>query len=47
MEEKYMAQKSNYALISALYANETKGLYSDIYFPIINILSRKYFQTKT
>ena len=35
MEEKYMAQKSNYALISALYANETKGLYSDFYFPII------------
>lgn len=28
-------KKSNYALISALYSNKTKGLYSDIYFPII------------
>ena len=26
---------SNYALISALYADKTRGLYSDIYFPII------------
>lgn len=26
---------ANYALISALYASGTKGLYSDIYFPII------------
>lgn len=25
----------NYALISALYANKTSGLYSDVYFPII------------
>ena len=28
-------EKSNYALISALYANSNHGLYSDIYFPII------------
>lgn len=27
--------KTNYALISALYANSKHGLYSDIYFPII------------
>lgn len=46
MEEKYMAQKSNYALISALYANETKGLYSDIYFPIIKYSIAKIFSKK-
>lgn len=46
MEEKYMAQKSNYALISALYANETKGLYSDIYFPIIKYSIAKIFSNK-
>ncbi len=28
-------EKSNYALISALYSNNKHGLYSDIYFPII------------
>lgn len=28
-------EKSNYALISALYANSSHGLYTDIYFPII------------
>lgn len=28
-------EKSNYALISALYSNSNCGLYSDIYFPII------------
>lgn len=28
-------EKSNYALISALYSNNNCGLYSDIYFPII------------
>lgn len=27
--------RSNYALISALYADKSRGLYSDIYFPII------------
>ena len=29
------AERSNYALISALYADKKRGLYSDIYFPII------------
>ena len=28
-------EKTNYALISALYSNRDHGLYSDIYFPII------------
>ena len=28
-------EKSNYALISALYSDSNCGLYSDIYFPII------------
>ena len=28
-------EKTNYALISALYSNSNHGLYSDIYFPII------------
>ena len=28
-------EKTNYALISALYSNPNHGLYSDIYFPII------------
>ncbi len=28
-------EKSNYALISALYSNSNYVLYSDIYFPII------------
>lgn len=28
-------EKTNYALISALYSNSDHGLYSDIYFPII------------
>ena len=28
-------EKTNYALISALYSNTNHGLYSDIYFPII------------
>lgn len=41
-----MAQKSNYALISALYSNETKGLYSDIYFPIIKYSIVKIFSRK-
>lgn len=41
-----MAQKSNYALISALYANETKGLYSDIYFPIIKYSIAKIYTKK-
>lgn len=41
-----MAQKSNYALISALYSSETKGLYSDIYFPIIKYSIAKIFARK-
>lgn len=41
-----MAQKSNYALISALYSSETKGLYSDIYFPIIQYSIAKIFARK-
>lgn len=28
-------QKSNFALISALYSSKDAGLYKDIYFPII------------
>ena len=28
-------ERSNYALISALYSDKSRGLYSDIYFPII------------
>lgn len=39
-------QKSNYALVSALYANKTKGLYSDIYFPIIRYALVKIFVGK-
>lgn len=39
-------QKSNYALVSALYANKTKGLYSDIYFPIIRYALVKIFIAK-
>lgn len=41
-----MAQKSNYALISALYASTNKGLYSDIYFPIIKYSIAKIFFSK-
>lgn len=36
-------EKSNYALISALYSSGTKGLYSDIYFPIIKYAVVKLF----
>lgn len=39
-------QKSNYALVSALYANKTKGLYSDIYFLIIRYALVKIFVGK-
>lgn len=39
-------QKSNYALVSALYSNKTKGLYSDIYFPIIRYALVKIFTEK-
>lgn len=34
---------SNYALISALYANKSRGLYSDIYFPIIKYCVAKIY----
>lgn len=38
-----MMKKSNYAFVSALYASKTKGLYSDIYFPIIKYALAKIF----
>ena len=38
-------RKSNYALITALYASKTRGLYSDIYFPIIRYALAKVFST--
>ena len=40
-------KKSNYALISALYSSGTKGLYSDIYFPIIKYAIVKLFSKNT
>ena len=36
-------ERSNYALISALYASRTRGLYSDIYFPIIKYAILKIY----
>ena len=39
-------KKSNYAFVSALYASKTKGLYSDIYFPIIKYALAKIFAAK-
>lgn len=36
-------ERSNYALISALYASKTRGLYSDIYFPIIKYVIVKIY----
>ena len=41
-----MMKKSNYAFVSALYASKTKGLYSDIYFPIIKYALAKIFAAK-
>ena len=38
--------RSNYALISALYADKSRGLYSDIYFPIIKYAIVKIFGSK-
>ena len=38
--------RSNYALISALYADKSRGLYSDIYFPIIKYAIVKLFGSK-
>jgi hypothetical protein len=39
--------KSNYALISALYESKTRGLYSDIYFPIIKYVVVKLYVDST
>lgn len=39
-------EKSNYALISALYSNSKRGLYSDIYFPIIKYAIVKIFSNR-
>ena len=39
-------KKSNYAFVSALYASKTKGLYSDIYFPIIKYALAKIIAAK-
>lgn len=36
----------NFALITALYCNQTRGLYSDVYFPIIKYAICKVFSTK-
>ena len=36
-------KKSNYAFVSALYASKTKGLYSEMYFPIIKYALAKIF----
>lgn len=36
-------RKSNYAFVSALYANRTRGLYTDIYFPIIKYALTRLF----
>lgn len=40
-------KKSNYAFVSALYASKTKGLYSEMYFPIIKYSLAKIFAAKT
>lgn len=40
-------ERSNYALISALYASKTRGLYSDIYFPIIKYAIVKLYASQT
>lgn len=38
--------RSNYALISALYSDKSRGLYSDIYFPIIKYAIVKIYGSK-
>ena len=38
--------RSNYAFVSALYANQKRGLYTDIYFPIIKYALAKLFAEK-
>ena len=40
------SQDINYALISALYANKDRGLYSDVYFPIIKYTIVQLFNKK-
>lgn len=40
------SQDINYALISALYASGTNGLYSDVYFPIIKYTIVQLFNQK-
>lgn len=40
------SQDINYALISALYANKARGLYSDVYFPIIKYTIVQLFNKK-
>lgn len=40
-------QDINYALISALYANKTSGLYSDVYFPIIKYTIVQLFNQRS
>ena len=42
----YKMKKSNYAFVSALYASRTKGLYSEMYFPIIKYALAKIFAEK-
>lgn len=38
--------RSNYALISALYSDKSRGLVSDIYFPIIKYAIVKIYGSK-
>lgn len=40
-------QDINYALITALYASQTHGLYSDVYFPIIKYSISQLYQQKS
>lgn len=39
-------ERSNYALVSALYADKSRGLYSDIYYPIIKYAVVKLYAQK-
>lgn len=39
-------EQLNFALITALYCNQTRGLYSDVYFPIIKYAICKVFSVK-
>lgn len=39
-------EQLNFALITALYCNQTRGLYSDVYFPIIKYAICKVFSAK-